>query len=356
MVIARARVQCRFVRLSCRFGMTQPHRVCMASLNPVWLEDFLALAATVNFSRAAEARAMTQPAFSRRVRALEAWLGVELIDRRVQPSVLTDAGAWFVNTAREQLARIERLPADARAVADARAATLRFAATHALSLTFVPTWLRGLEDRMPTVPIELTSDVLQRCEDGMLERRIDFVLCHAHPEVHGRLDHDFASAVVGHDVLMPVSAPVGRGRAARPSHRLDVDGVPVLAFSAASGLGRIVAALRGGALDKVGARIVFTAHLATVLRGMALDGRGVAWLPQSLIDADLTARRLLPAAPASWRIPLDIRIFRSDVAHTPAVQALWSAITSARAAPVVSKQPARRHHARPPASDRDQRS
>ncbi len=352
MVIVAALVQCRFARRSCRFGMKHPDHLRMAILNPIWLEDFLALAATVNFSRAAETRAMTQPAFSRRIRALEEWLGVELIDRRVQPSVLTDAGAWFVNVAREQLARIERLPADARAVADARAATLRFAATHALSLTFVPTWLRGLEGRMPTVPIELTSDVLQRCEDGMLEQRIDFVLCHAHPAVSGRLDHDFVSAIVGRDVLIPVC---GRDRGGKALHRLDGDqahGVPMLAFSAASGLGRIVAGLRGRALDKLGARTVFTAHLATVLRNMALDGRGVAWLPQSVIDADLKARRLVPAAPPSWRIPLDIRIFRSDAAHTPAVLALWSAITSARAERVASKRPARKHPARPPLADR----
>jgi len=40
-----------------------------------WLEDFLVLAAVGNFSRAAEDRHMTQPAFGRRVRALEEWLG-----------------------------------------------------------------------------------------------------------------------------------------------------------------------------------------------------------------------------------------------------------------------------------------
>ena len=51
------------------------------SLNLSWLDDFMALAASGNFSRAAEERHMTQPAFSRRVRALEEWLGVDLFDR-----------------------------------------------------------------------------------------------------------------------------------------------------------------------------------------------------------------------------------------------------------------------------------
>ena len=50
----------------------------------IWFEDYLALAETLNFSRAAEARHVTQPAFSRRIRALEEWMarypGFELTD------------------------------------------------------------------------------------------------------------------------------------------------------------------------------------------------------------------------------------------------------------------------------------
>lgn len=47
----------------------------------VWLEDFVALAESGNFSRAAELRATAQPAFSRHIRSLEEWLGVTLVDR-----------------------------------------------------------------------------------------------------------------------------------------------------------------------------------------------------------------------------------------------------------------------------------
>ena len=298
-----------------------------------WFEDFLALVASANFSRAAEARHMTQPAFSRRIRALEDWLGVPLVDRDAASFALTESGRWLIEIARDQVARVERLPAEARAVADARALTLHFASTHALSLTFVPAWLRSLEERVPTVPIELMSDVLQRCEDSMLEQRVDFLLCHAHPQVPGRLDRRFPSAVIGHDALLPVAAPgPNERRGSRARHRLDVTGdgdeVPILAFSAESGLGRIVSALRGDAIEKARGRTVFTAHLATVLRSMALEGRGVAWLPRSLIDDDLRARRLVAAAPLSWRVALDIRIFRGDAGRSPTAQRFWSAITS----------------------------
>ena len=85
-------------------------------MNFLWLDDFLVLAETGNFSRAAEERHLTQPAFSRRVRALEEWLGTELFDRSGQPATLTPAGEWFGTVARELRARVDRIPADARAV------------------------------------------------------------------------------------------------------------------------------------------------------------------------------------------------------------------------------------------------
>ena len=60
-----------------------------------WLEDFVSLAETRSFSRSAELRHITQPAFSRRIQALEAWLGTELIDRSVYSMRLTQAGNVF---------------------------------------------------------------------------------------------------------------------------------------------------------------------------------------------------------------------------------------------------------------------
>lgn len=50
-------------------------------LELAWLEDGIALAESLNFSKAAPARYVTQPAFSRRIQALEAWVGVALFER-----------------------------------------------------------------------------------------------------------------------------------------------------------------------------------------------------------------------------------------------------------------------------------
>lgn len=296
-------------------------------MNLSWLEDFLALAAAGSFSRAAEARHMTQPAFSRRIRALEEWLGVVLVDRGTHPATLTETGAWFRNVAREILARVARVPDEARAVDAATSATLRFAATHALSLHFMPQWLRGLESRTPVGPIQLASDVLQQCESWMQNGRVQFLLSHAHADAPGRLPpQEYPSVQVGADVLMPVCVP---GRSGKPKWNLAgkraAGPLPILAYSAESGLGRLVGTLCADALDQAGGKPVFTAHLATVLKSMALDGRGIAWLPESLIEDELAAGRLVRAGPAALSIPLEIRLYRRAAPDTATAEAFWLA-------------------------------
>ena len=295
-------------------------------LNLEWLEDFRTLAATGNFSRAAEERHMTQPAFSRRVRALEEWLGTDLFDRSTQPARLTAAGEWFRTVADELSLRVARVPGEARAVAEASSVTLRIASTHALSFTFLPRWLRGLEATTTLGPVELVSDVLQRCEALMLQSRVQFVLGHAHPQAAGALDDDrYQSVQVGQDKLVPVSSPKGKGE---PLHRVGgkpAGEVPVLQYSDESGLGRIVRAVVGRRLESVPVRVAFTAHLASVLRTMALDGRGVAWLPESLVEDDLAAGRLVAAAGSDWSVPLEVRLYRDRSPAGNAAEAFWRA-------------------------------
>lgn len=303
------------------------------SMNLSWLDDFLALSASGNFSRAAEERHMTQPAFSRRIRALEEWLGVALFDRSSHPVTLTETGEWFRSVAQEILARVARVPDEARAVAHAGASTLRLASTHALSFTFLPGWLRTLESRAPVGPIQLASDVLQQCETLMLQGRVQFLLCHWHEQVGGRLEAAvYPSVCVGHDALVPVSAPGPHGQAL---HALAADPagraghVPILAYSAESGIGRVVRLLLGTMIEQAHGLTVVTAHLASVLKTMALDGRGVAWLPRSLVEDDLRTGKLVQAGDAAWTVRLEIRLFRSPAHLPPAAEAFWHAAGSA---------------------------
>jgi DNA-binding transcriptional LysR family regulator len=62
-----------------------------------WFEDALILLEERNMTRAALRRNITQPAFSRRIRSFEHWLGTPLLDRRansidLNPSLLASEG------------------------------------------------------------------------------------------------------------------------------------------------------------------------------------------------------------------------------------------------------------------------
>ena len=297
-------------------------------MNLSWLDDFLALAASGNFSRAADERHMTQPAFSRRIRALEEWLGAELFDRSSQPAKLTPAGEWFRTAAHDLQARVARVPGEARAVVEAHSTTLRFAATHALSFTFMPGWLRGLEARTTVGPVTLVSDVFARCEAMLLQSQVQFVLSHAHPLSSSELQaQDYPCVWVGSDVLVPVSAPDSQGRA---RHELTgataIRPVQLLNYSAESGIGRILHDVRGPALERWPTQSVVKAHLASVLRTMALDGRGMAWLPQTLIAEDLASGRLTEAASQEWWIEMEIRLYRDRSLLGKAAEDFWAAV------------------------------
>jgi DNA-binding transcriptional LysR family regulator len=294
---------------------------------------------------------MTQPAFSRRVRALEEWLGAELFDRSTQPARLTAAGEWFRGVAETLLAQVARLPGEARAVVDQTAVTLRFAATHALSFTFLPGWLRGLEARVPVGPIELVSDVLPRCEQLLVQSKVHFLLAHAHPSASRALrEAGYPSATVGADTLVPVSAPGADGR---PLHAIGPGKapLPLLSYSDESGLGHILREALAGRRDAPAMQPAFTAHLASVLKTMALDGRGLAWLPGSLVQPELDSGRLLPAAGPEWQVPLAICLFRDRIPLGPAAERFWEEVTRTARDPVEIIPPgssSKQERSRPP--------
>jgi DNA-binding transcriptional LysR family regulator len=294
-----------------------------------WLEDFLALAESGNFSRAAQARSIAQPAFSRHIRSLEEWVGVDLFDRSGHPTALTAAGKRFQPLLQEVLAGLEAARIKARAAHDLDAASLSFAATHVLSLTFFPRWLGSVESRLSMGPIQTVSDSSYACEDLMLQRRVQFVLCHGHAGAPGRLDDTgYPVQRLSEDVLVPVSAPDANGA---PLHVLGAGQSPsVLAYSDASGLGRIMRAMQDSEFGKdfaASLSIVFTAHHAALLRTMALEGRGLAWLPMSLVAEDLRSGTLVDAGAGGWRVPVDIRLYRQQAHMAPVAEALWALVS-----------------------------
>ena len=105
-----------------------------------WLEDFVMLARERSFSKAAEFRHVTQPQFSRRIRALEMWAGAELVDRSGVPLSLTHAGETLLAASRGVLKELAEARGRIRGPVSG-SAWVTVATGRTLSRTVVPNWL-----------------------------------------------------------------------------------------------------------------------------------------------------------------------------------------------------------------------
>jgi DNA-binding transcriptional LysR family regulator len=286
-----------------------------------WLEDFIAVIREGGLSRAAQQRSISQPAFSRRIKCLEDWVGTPLFDRAARTMVLTPAGERLKPFAEEVLRQLDTGRKDALAAAQASTETLLFASTHALSLTFFSPWLRALDSmQAATSSIQLTADSMEGCERLMIDGAAQFLLCHVHPAASTRLSADrFKSVVLGEDVLVPVATPA--------LARADVlrDG-PFLAYTAASGMGRILrAAWEQGSRPPLG-EPAFSSHLASVLAMMARDGRGVSWSPLSLVADDIAAGRLVQLGGRADEVHIEIHLLRPRARQVRAAERFWEQV------------------------------
>ena len=73
------------------------------------LKVFCDVARFRSFSQAALVHGRTQSAVSQAVHALEAWLGVQLVDRSIRPLRLTPTGRRFYEGCKELVERLEEL-------------------------------------------------------------------------------------------------------------------------------------------------------------------------------------------------------------------------------------------------------
>ncbi|MDC7785251.1 LysR family transcriptional regulator [Rhodoplanes sp. TEM] len=295
-----------------------------------WLRDFLELAEHRNFSRAADARHVSQPAFSRRIRALEDWVGTPLFARGPSGVTVTPAGRHLRPLVEGVLRDLDRARRETRDFGEREMATLSIAATHALSFTFFPGWIRRHVRFDDLGTLNLLSDSMEACEQAMLGGEVHFLLCHHHADAPTRLEPDrVESARVGDDLLVPLSAPGGDGRPAWPLPGAAGRPSRLLAYSPASGLGRIVA---GCPLTRDAAAHMetgFTSHLAATLLTMAREGHGVAWLPRTLAQDDIAQGRLVRAGAEAFDIAIEIRLFRSPDCRNRAADALWCGLADA---------------------------
>ena len=293
-----------------------------------WLEDFIVLAQERSFTRAAELRHVTHPAFGRRIRALEAWAGTPLVERgNGGPVTLTPAGQSFLDTAGQMVRNLTQSHEELQSLAGRQARTVTLATGRTLARTVVADWLVRLQPILQGGELCIRTRALADTV-GMLERNeADFSLVYHHPALAIRLDaRQFTHLTVASDRLVPVSRATAQGQAL---HRFGPDAtrVPYLAYAPQLALGRLVEDHlahnpHAPRLQRVVECDSADAHYEYVQKGL-----GVAWLPWSMVFADCKAQRLALAGDARMEVRFDVRLYRPKRRLGPLAEALWKALS-----------------------------
>jgi DNA-binding transcriptional LysR family regulator len=271
-----------------------------------WLEDLLALLEEQSISRAAARRHVTQPAYSRRIRQLEQWLGVELVDRRTKPIRIRGAGLALEEAVRDLVNRIYALRNSVHETTE----RVTFVAQHTLAISHFPSLIRGVKKGLPHSSYRVVPVNYDECE-GLFYKEGDLLLCYQSAQRQFDFSHSAVCKIeLGRDRLIPVASatlaqqlgPLTPGMA-----------IPLLMYQQH---GFFAEALAGSCLPQVirdyRIETICESAFSASLKEMALADMGIAWLAGEIIGQELADRRLVSCAPELGEIELDIVLYYRD--------------------------------------------
>lgn len=290
-----------------------------------WIEDILAVLKTGSLAQAAEARHRTQSAFSRRIAALEAYLGTELFDRKAKPlrplpNVLAQEAEM-----RELVMRLQSLEQSLSAGSKSRRKTLTIAGSHSLATTQAPKLVEEIHAEFG-LGVSVQSADRDQAILSLLSGEADFALFFQSAqsnEVLGRLDVDVAP--MGQDLLRPVAAPSLWQQLQLQPHAP----YPVITYPKDVFFGRLVSQKMAALL--LGERpldVVASTPLSHAVLQLVLQGTGIGWLPQSLISDQLDQGFLRVLPDPLPDIPLQLVLVRMAKMQKSENAKVWDYLTS----------------------------
>lgn len=299
-----------------------------------WLEDFISLAETRSFSRSAQLRHVTQPAFSRRIQALEAWAGIDLVDRSSYPTRLTAAGETFRAQALEILDTLNATRNMMRSHQAAGQDMIDFAVPHTLAFTFFPHWWMGVREELRRSHGPLKSRLsASNVHDAVLrlaEGGCDLLIAYHHSSQPLRLPPErYEMLLLGRETLAPYAKAGPDGQPCFRLPGLPGARLPFLSYASGAYMARLVELVLKQAPQPAHLEVIYETDMAEGLKAMVLEGHGLAFLPASSVRKELKARRLaLAAPPGQFDLIMELRAYRErpeSARHVkPGVRALWA--------------------------------
>lgn len=287
-----------------------------------WLRDFECLARTLSFTRAANERNITQSAFSRRIKALESWVGLPLVTRATYPIQLTEAGIQLLPIAKSAILQLSEARQSIREADRGDSRFIRISALHTVSVNFLAVRLEEVQKELPDLRTRVLSDSLSTCCELLVEGAVDMLMCYCHSAVSPMIDE---TAFTRKDLLVDQLLPVAAAGPARAKgwdiERSEGPPIPYLAYERSSFLGMVVE----HTIDRkpLNVETVYVDGLVEAIKRRLLAGSGIAWMPQTAIAEELRNGTVVPVGSDDWRTPLTISAFSEPAKFDQIAQDLW---------------------------------
>lgn len=299
----------------------------MPGMQTAWLEDLLALSETRSFTRAAERRHLTQPAFGRRIRSLEQWAGTELVLRSRPPVALTPAGERLVQYAVQAVQAMAQARDDLKGLHSGAREAVTLVAGRTLARTLAADWLARVRRQIPAADVRVRTGSMAETLKWLEQGEAEFMLAYHHPAIAVRLSSArFLQRTLAHDKLVPLARP---GLLAALEEAAATRPVPYLAYAEKLALGRLVRDHLVNHSQAPRLAQMIESDSADALLEYALKGLGVAWLPWSLAVGAWKDRRLVAFGGKSLQIGFEVRVARPKRRLGPVAEAMWSAVDTA---------------------------
>lgn len=296
-----------------------------------WLEDILAIAETGSFSGAAERRRLTQSAFSRRIKQIEDYVGVELFDRSRKPIRLQPTTMAQSEQIQQLSSGLRRLLVDLRRGERMASNKVVIACQHSLTAARIPSILQKLPFQRDGIHIRLRSANLDECSGLLLSRQADVAIVYRLPDEPDGFSADYLEVIaIGTDRLIPVfNAPLLRSLEKAP----DREDIPYVAYPADVFFGRVMEHRVLPFLDP-GAHFTPKVETALTLAAveMAAAGICVAWVPESLALDRIAMGRLVDLSSVLPGCDLQVNAMRLQGNASPAESVFWSQLLTLRGA------------------------
>jgi DNA-binding transcriptional LysR family regulator len=265
-----------------------------------FMENFVRVVETGNFSAVAREERTTQSAVSKQVQALETMLGAKLLVRSTRSHALTEAGKRYYERCRQVLDTLEEARVEVQRTENEISGVLRVAAPVSFGRLHIVPRLKAFFERYPQLKIDLQLD------DGFVDLvvgGIDLAF-----RVGELKDSRLIARRIGTAHRAVLASPDYLARHGEPQHPAELRDHQCIVYTGLANLNEWNFQDEDGGQHTVRIKGNLQSNSSEAIRQAIIEGIGICYTPQWVYGDDIRAGRVKPILTRYRAPPLPLNV------------------------------------------------